>query len=257
MTRSTLALRLAGPMQAWGAPSDFNVRQTADRPTKSGVIGLLAAAQGRRRGADIADLIGLEFGVRVDQPGEILRDFHTVATLSGDNLLSAKVNKKGLQTKSSTPNQVTTRYYRQDAVYVACVSGETELLEALAHAVLNPRFPLSLGRRSCPPSRPLLICTDTGSRLHEGGVADVLRSLPWQASKWYRKDRRIGASVDLAATVDAIDGDDIASDVPTTFESKRRAFTSRTVRHLWITVPTGKEPDDSHPVHDPFALLGW
>ena len=40
---ATLLLRLAAPLQAWGADSKFETRKTAREPTKSGVIGLLAA----------------------------------------------------------------------------------------------------------------------------------------------------------------------------------------------------------------------
>ena len=41
----TLLLRLAAPMQAWGIASNFDTRKMALAPTKSGVIGLLAAAR--------------------------------------------------------------------------------------------------------------------------------------------------------------------------------------------------------------------
>ena len=43
---STLLLRLAGPMQSWGTDSKFDVRRTQREPSKSGVIGLVAAALG-------------------------------------------------------------------------------------------------------------------------------------------------------------------------------------------------------------------
>ena len=46
---SVLVLRLAGPMQSWGVSSQFVHRATETFPTKSGLVGLLAAAQGRRR----------------------------------------------------------------------------------------------------------------------------------------------------------------------------------------------------------------
>ena len=52
---SVLLLRLAGPMQSWGVESRFTVRDTGLEPSKSGVVGLLCAALGRRRDADIAD----------------------------------------------------------------------------------------------------------------------------------------------------------------------------------------------------------
>ena len=74
---STLLLRLAASMQAWGSDFRFEVRRTGREPTKSGVIGLLAAALGRSRADSIDDLCQLRFGVRVDQEGQLLRDFHT------------------------------------------------------------------------------------------------------------------------------------------------------------------------------------
>ena len=36
---ATLLLRLAAPLQAWGADSKFETRKTGREPTKSGVIG--------------------------------------------------------------------------------------------------------------------------------------------------------------------------------------------------------------------------
>ena len=51
---ATLLLRLAAPLQAWGADSKFETRKTGREPTKSGVIGLLpaypAALSGRMPG---------------------------------------------------------------------------------------------------------------------------------------------------------------------------------------------------------------
>ncbi|MFE3029651.1 type I-E CRISPR-associated protein Cas5/CasD [Nocardia tengchongensis] len=85
---STLLIRLAGPLQAWGTLSKFRHRDTdPNRPTKSGVIGLLAAADGHDRSGinhDYPDALPLEtlaalrFGVRADRPGVLMRDYHTV-----------------------------------------------------------------------------------------------------------------------------------------------------------------------------------
>lgn len=68
---ATLLLRLAAPLQAWGADSKFETRKTGREPTKSGVIGLLAAALGLRRDEREAllRLTGLRFGVRVEREG--------------------------------------------------------------------------------------------------------------------------------------------------------------------------------------------
>ena len=55
---ATLLLKLAGPLQSWGSDSRFTETKTRHEPTKSGVIGLLAAALGRRRTEDVSDLAG-------------------------------------------------------------------------------------------------------------------------------------------------------------------------------------------------------
>ena len=104
---STLLLRLAAPMQAWGSDSRFEVRRTGREPTKSGVIGLLAAALGRSRADSIDDLCQLRFGVRVDQEGQLLRDFHTA--------------HQGTKTA-----YVTQRYYLCDAVFLVGLESEDE-----------------------------------------------------------------------------------------------------------------------------------
>ena len=61
---STLLLRLAAPLQSWGAVSKFNTRDTA-RSLQKQIIGLLAAALGRNRAEPLDD--GAFFGVRIDQ----------------------------------------------------------------------------------------------------------------------------------------------------------------------------------------------
>ncbi len=74
---TVLLLKLAGPLQSWGSESRFTERGTRHEPTKSGAIGLFAAALGRRRTDSVDDLASLEFGVRIDQPGSFEGDFQT------------------------------------------------------------------------------------------------------------------------------------------------------------------------------------
>ena len=263
-----LALRLVGPLQSWGSSSQFNRRDTDNAPTKSGVIGLLAAADGRRRGDPIEDLVDLRFGVRVDCAGTILRDYHTVSDLRGRPLLAAKVDSKGRQkaTQPAKHTGVTQRFYLQDSAFVAIVEGDRSLLDGLAAAVREPTFPLALGRRSCVPSAPLLVESSSGV-LWPGSVADVLEAVPWQAPESYRtrlsRQKRLGATVRLAASMDSIcspgstddDIDDVRADVPHSFDHLSRGFSIRSVRHTWVTVPT--DVPESTLAHDPFELLGW
>ena len=56
----TLLLRLVGPMQAWGTSSRFDERDTGKEPSKSGVIGLLAAALGRLLSRLLYEVSGFE-----------------------------------------------------------------------------------------------------------------------------------------------------------------------------------------------------
>ncbi|GAA2344992.1 type I-E CRISPR-associated protein Cas5/CasD [Streptomyces kunmingensis] len=78
-TPHVLLVRLAGPLQSWGTGSHFGVRRdTHTRPTKSGVIGLCAAALGLDRSEKLGELARIRFGVRADRPGTPVLDYHTV-----------------------------------------------------------------------------------------------------------------------------------------------------------------------------------
>ena len=126
---ATLLLRLAAPLQAWGADSKFETRKTNREPTKSGVIGLLAAALGLRRDEReaLARLTGLRFGVRVEREGQLLVDYHTA------------------KTQDEKTSYVTYRHYLQDAVFLAGIESEdAALLQQLQQALLHPAFPLYL-----------------------------------------------------------------------------------------------------------------
>ena len=128
---ATLLLRLAAPLQSWGADSKFETRKTNREPTKSGVIGLLAAALGLRRddAAGLARLNGLHFAVRADREGSLLVDFHTA-------------NREEDRKKGKAP-YVTYRHYLQDAVFlVGLESEDTALLQELETAL--PAHPAAL-----------------------------------------------------------------------------------------------------------------
>ncbi|MFF5859871.1 type I-E CRISPR-associated protein Cas5/CasD [Streptomyces sp. NPDC012751] len=260
---AVLVLRLAAPLQSWGGLSRYNRRETRPQPTKSGILGLLSAAEGRAREAPLTDLVDLQLGVRVDQPGTLLRDYHTYSDYRGLPLLSAKTNAKGQQTRTTPPKYtgVTQRFYLQDAVFVAALRGPKALMQGLEEAVRNPVFPLCLGRRSCPPTGPVSLGLRTDTQLK-----DVLEEVPWQAGSHRRRQAR-SATVTLEATIEDPAGDQLAVDVPDTFDLKTGTrFGRRAVRHLWVTLPTG-HTQPAHPAadtgpagacdHDPFALLGW
>ncbi|UNO42202.1 type I-E CRISPR-associated protein Cas5/CasD [Streptomyces sp. MST-110588] len=270
--RAVLVLRLAAPLQSWGAQGAFNVRDTRPEPTKSGVTGLLAAALGLPRGAPLDELLALRMGVRADVPGTLLRDYHAVSDFRGHPLPQAGVSAKGVQ-KPTAPakyTHVTSRYYLQDALFVAALEGPPELLNRLVAALRAPHFFLALGRRSCPPTQPLVL------GIENGDLESVLRGLPWQASERAKNSyaRKLGrrrgldgpfrpATVPCSVTLEHADGDDVLQDVPLTFDPHDRAFLGRRVRQEWLRVHTGfSDPDAAteieadQDIHDPFELLG-
>ncbi|MFJ5221074.1 type I-E CRISPR-associated protein Cas5/CasD [Streptomyces sp. NPDC088354] len=262
---AVLVLRLAAPLQSWGAPSRYNRRDTRPQPTKSGVLGLLAAAAGRPRGASLTDLLGLRLGIRVDQPGSLLRDYHTVSDHRGLPLPASKVDAKGTQKRTSPAKHthITQRYYLQDAVFIAALRGPTTLLEELDHAVKHPYFPLALGRRSCPPTGPLSLGLHPDTEL-----SNILSTVPWQASHHHRRRNSNNTHVSLEATIEDPQGEDLVADVPDIYHLRKgTTYSQRAVKHLWITVPTSLDastadtPSQSSNQgpqgHDPFALLGW
>ena len=168
---ATLLLRLAAPLQAWGVDSKFEIRKTNREPTKSGVLGLLAAALGLRRDDEegMRELGVLRFAVRVDQEGGLLVDFHTANNPTPQQ--AAKARAAG---KAPSAPYVTRRHYLTDAVFlVGLESGDERLLQRLESALRSPAFPLFLGRRSCPPTQPLCLGirqTELVRLLQLGGV---------------------------------------------------------------------------------------
>lgn len=150
-----ILLHLAGPLQSWGTHSPFNERDTARFPTRSGIIGLLAASLGRHRGEPVDDLARLSLTTRTDRPGVLLRDLHTVG-----GGLPAKGTVTTAEGKKRPPAQGTLlshRTYLADAAFTAALTGDDALLRECAQALGNPVWPPYLGRRSCPPEGPLLI----------------------------------------------------------------------------------------------------
>ena len=110
----SLLLKLSGPMQSWGTQRRYRRRDSGHEPSKSGVIGLIAAALGRARTEPVDDLARLNFAVRVDAPGTLLRDYQTAKDWATDPNGSASLS---------------TRYYLSDAVFVAAVEGDQEALK--------------------------------------------------------------------------------------------------------------------------------
>ena len=205
---STLLLRLAGPLQAWGCDSKFETRRTGREPSKSGVVGMLAAALGRKRDEPIDDLNDLRFGVRVDKEGVLLHDYHTVQMRSGKTY-------------------VTHRYYLSDATFLAGLESDDAVwLETLQDALCNPVFPLFLGRRSCVPTLPVVL------GIRPMSLMDALREEPWQLSAWMQEKKKRKGRVLLRLITDALPDDKFVAaqkDIPVSFHPGNRRYAYRPI----------------------------
>ncbi|HEU5128261.1 MAG TPA: type I-E CRISPR-associated protein Cas5/CasD [Glycomyces sp.] len=231
MPQKTLLLRLAGPLQSWGTSSRFTRRATDYAPSKSGVLGMLAAAKGVRRTEPLTELLGVRFGVRIDQPGTMLRDYQTSRPLDDPTANAALAE----------------RFYLADAVFLAAVEGDASLIDGLEAALRRPRYQPFLGRRSCPPLYPILKGT-TRERLE-----DALEAHEWLASAHHRC--RHGAEVRLQAVRDASPQErgDSVRDEPVSFDPRHRRYSWREVVRYTVDV---RNPDEAVTAHDPFAFFG-
>jgi len=211
-----LLLRLVGPMQSWGITSRFGERDTGKEPSKSGVIGLLAAALGIDRSdwSTLEPLTHLRMGVRHDRPGVLRYDYQTA-----QDIISA-------DGRTIHGTATSARYFLADAAFlVGLESGNRGLLERAHRALRNPHWPLALGRKSYVPSEPIWI----PDGLREGDLESVLRTAPLLSDRNQRASQ-------LLISLESHDGSgSMRMDQPTSSFSERR-FSSRFVRSEWVSL---------------------
>lgn len=213
-------------MQSWGTTSRFDQRDTGNEPSKSGVIGLLAAAMGIDRDLwddDLQSLAALTMGVRHDRPGMLKRDYQTA-----QNIISADRSKVH-------ETAVTTRDYLADAVFLVGLEGADRGLLERAHAALqNPVWPLALGRKSYVPSESVWL----KDGFTNAPLLEALAACPWLAAP-----RRFEPAPErLLVSLESPDGSGaLRMDQPLSSFTARR-FGARYVRSEWVAL----QPEDSH-----------
>lgn len=222
---ATLLIRLVGPMQSWGTTSRFDQRDTGKEPSKSGVIGLLAAAMGidRENWTDLEPLTRLSMGVRHDRPGVPGQDYQTAGCAQTDSIIKAD----GTQSKDGV---VSCRFYLADAAFlVGLECNDYSLLERIYSALRNPSWPLALGRKSYVPSES--ICMEDG--LHNEPLRHLLLRWPWISSlrKWEERPGKLLVSFESPDRSGVL-----RMDQPLSSFAERR-FGSRFVRSEWIPFP--------------------
>lgn len=238
----TLLLRLMGPMQSWGTTSRFDQRDTGKEPSKSGVIGLIAAAMGiaREEWTDLEPLTRLVMGVRHDRPGIPKYDYQTtgqgteeVATSNGNIQLRSRMilaNGKYPSGDHLGEGVQSYRHYLADAAFLVGLECENRLLlERIYAALQNPVWTLALGRKSYVPSEPIWI--ENG--LLDAPLHEALSQWPWISStrKWEKPPEQ------LLVSFESDDGSGVLKmDQPLSSFAERR-FGTRFVQSELIDFP--------------------
>lgn len=168
--KKILILRLEGPLQSWGESAKWDMRDSADFPTKSGIVGLLGCAMGLERGdpklEELSEAITL--AVRADRSGRKTVDFQTIRGTNGRPLRRAD------GTKDYNGTIISPRTYLQDACFTAFLETDAAWAERIVAALRAPRWCICLGRKNCVPSRPVL-AEESGNYV---SLEDALRRCP-------------------------------------------------------------------------------
>lgn len=224
----TILLKLSGPMQAFGTSSNFETRYTDYYPSKSAIVGMLAASLGYRRDdCRIEKINEIDFAVRVDQKPNLIRDYQ----------IAQKYKTNGTLTR----NYVTNRYYLEDGIFIVAIGARDELIEELYEALNRPYFQIFMGRRSCPPPADFIL------NLVEEEPIEALRKLSWQASSCFKRKNKI-YKANIYADYDLIEGRKVRrNDRVISFSQKRREFSIRFESENSIDFS-----DEYQTSHDPF-----
>ncbi|AOS64819.1 type I-E CRISPR-associated protein Cas5/CasD [Actinoalloteichus hymeniacidonis] len=222
---SGVLLRLAGPLQAWGTAAAFAERDTRNHPTRSGLLGLILAAEGRSREDELGpEWTDLQFTVRIDRPGTRLVDFHTVG--GGYPRHRTVPTSEGRRRSEATATLVSRRHYLSDAAFVVAAHGPDPLTERVALALRVPQWAPYLGRRSCPADQPMLLTpypiADAEAELYRVPLA---RRQPDDHAELVEVDFIRSA---CGAQQGTEHGEEL-DDIPISFHPHRRAYHTRRV----------------------------
>lgn len=174
-----LVFRLYGPLASWGQAAVGGDRPTGIYPSRSAIVGLLAAALGVRRSEEERQVqlnASVVIGVKQLVPSSLLRDYHTAQVPPTRRNVRHLTRKSELEADKLN-TILSSRDYRCDGLWVVAVRLSAESvysLDELQEALLKPKFTLYLGRKSCPLALPLAPRIETDVGLKEALDAEFL-----------------------------------------------------------------------------------
>jgi CRISPR system Cascade subunit CasD len=160
-----LVLGLRGDMASWAGPAIDGYPLALPIPGASAITGMLGAALGIDR-AEHERLQALQDGLEhavVVHAGEPLVDFQTADLstphmrgpfMTGSGRIVAREGSEDALAKRIVRRPYLSGFVADVVLTLAPDAGPT--VEDLAAALLRPAYPVTLGRRCCPPSAPIL-----------------------------------------------------------------------------------------------------
>jgi CRISPR system Cascade subunit CasD len=156
-----LTFQVYGPFAAFGSIAVGEIRGISSSPGKSAILGLVAGALGVDRfddriHSDLAE--SYTMAVRMDAPGCILRDFHTIQSSKPGKGVVPNTRREELESGAPINTITSRRDYLNDAACMVCLKANDSppySLEDVAQALEHPIYMPYIGRKSCPLGLPL------------------------------------------------------------------------------------------------------
>jgi CRISPR system Cascade subunit CasD len=155
--------QLFAPLVSWGDIAIGIERRSFSHPTKTAIVGLIAAAIGIKREEEeknklLADLIGV--GIKLIHQGVMIRDFHTAQIPASDKKVRYYSRKDEM---TVNPDKIETvlsrREYCCDSLAIVAIWLKNEhsgfTIDQIKTQIAVPYYHIYCGRKSCPPALPL------------------------------------------------------------------------------------------------------
>jgi CRISPR system Cascade subunit CasD len=164
-----LIFHLYGSLSSFGDTAVGEYRPVYGHPSKSGIVGFVAASLGisREREDEIMQLSNdLHYAVLIVSSGMLMRDYHTTQVPSASSIKRQPAATRRDELNHRKVNDVNTilsfRDYHMDSYYrIALWSGNgTVDLTKIEEGLRFPHYTPYLGRKSCPlavPVQPVIV----------------------------------------------------------------------------------------------------
>jgi CRISPR system Cascade subunit CasD len=169
-----VAIRLKSHMQSWGDDSKAKTRgsqrNTFQRPSISGVYGLLATCLGIKKNTEeyqeFTKSVKYNCTLTFKHHFETMTDYHTFgggydSSNSFEKLMIPRTVEGKIPTGVGGTSKLTCREYLVNADFIVIVEVIEEYVNRLENALKNPEWVPSFGRACCIPSERIFIATSS------------------------------------------------------------------------------------------------